>query len=225
MAGWCWPIVAGLLTLACCIRADRLALLRRAEPGKSAGDVVGDMLARDCAGVAAALENAKRSGAWLACGPLDPGIHLSPDDEVFRIGNAAGEAHPIIGEGISMAMQSAWLLCACLLSNTPPPAARDHTWQQGVAARYDAQWRLNFAHRLRLAAAFAHAAMHPRLLGPMLPVLKVAKLLGHGATWSGKVRSALDPETTAWLAAGGSRADKSRANLASSATENVAMNQ
>ena len=31
------------------------------------------------------------------------------------IGNAAAEAHPIIGEGISMAMQSAWFLCERLI--------------------------------------------------------------------------------------------------------------
>ncbi len=29
---------------------------------------------------------------------------------VYPLGNLAGEAHPVIAEGISMAMQSAWLL-------------------------------------------------------------------------------------------------------------------
>ncbi len=206
----------GLLTLACCIRADRLARLRNAQPHTPAGDVVGEMLRRECAGVATALKTATRSGAWLACGPLDPGIHLRPDDEVFRIGNAAGEAHPIIGEGMSMAMQSAWLLCARLLKDTPSPDLRDRAWQHGIAAGYSAEWRLHFARRLRIAAAFARAAMHPRLLASVLPVLEVTRLLAHGAAWSGKVRCALDPRTAAWLASGGSRCSMTRANLAAS---------
>ncbi len=192
----------GLVTLACCIRADRLGLLRRTQREQPAGEVVGDMLRRECAGVAIALEGATRVGAWMACGPLDPGIHLRPEDEIFRIGNAAGEAHPIIGEGMSMAMQSAWLLCAQLLKDTPPPGSRDRAWQRGVAVRYAADWRRHFSHRLRIAAVFAHAAMRPRLLAHLLPVLEATRLLTRGAAWSGKVRCALDAATTRWLALG-----------------------
>ena len=100
----------GTATIACCIRADRLAALRARTPGRSAGEVVEAMLRRECDGVDAALRPARRSGPWLGSGPIDPGIRLREDELVFRIGNAAGEAHPIIGEGMSMAMQSAWLL-------------------------------------------------------------------------------------------------------------------
>ena len=110
----------GLTTLACCIRADRLDALRRASPGQSAGSVVEAMLKRDCAGLAQALLAAQRDGAWLASGPLTPGVHRRRRDAAFCIGNAAGEAHPIIGEGMSMAMQSAWLLCSHLLQANPP---------------------------------------------------------------------------------------------------------
>ena len=49
-------------------------------------------------------------------GPAERGgvrVHLRDGDSIFRIGNAAAEAHPILGEGMSMAMQSAWLLCTC----------------------------------------------------------------------------------------------------------------
>jgi len=192
----------GIATLACCIRAGRLALLRQAQPDKPAGDVVGDMLLRECAGVGAALRCAQRQGAWLSCGPLAPGVRLRPDEDVFRVGNAAGEAHPIIGEGMSMAMQSAWLLCARLLESDAHRDWRDPQWQRAVAARYVADWRGHFTRRLRLAAVFAHLAMHPRLVSFLLPVLKAAKVLEHGAKWSGKVRCALDASTTAWLAAG-----------------------
>ena len=110
----------GLTTVACCIRADRLDALRRASPGQSAGEVVEAMLKRDCAGLAQALLPAQRDGAWLASGPLAPGVHRRRSDAAFCIGNAAGEAHPIIGEGMSMAMQSAWLLCSHLLQATRP---------------------------------------------------------------------------------------------------------
>lgn len=189
----------GMATLACCIRADRLRHLRRTRPDQSAGEVVGEMLERECSGVASTLQGAQRVGEWLACGPLDPGIHLRRHDEVFRIGNAAGEAHPIIGEGMSMAMQSAWLLCAGLLED-PHRNLRQCAWQQRVRARYVAEWRHQFTPRLRLAALFAQVAMRPRLLAPLLPLLNRARLLTYGARWSGKARSAVDPDAAAWLA-------------------------
>jgi len=104
----------GLATLACCVRADRLQALRAAQPGANAGAVVEAMLRRECAGVAAALAGAERAGPWIASGPLRPGVRLGQDDGVFRVGNAAGEAHPIVGEGISMALQSAFVLAGVI---------------------------------------------------------------------------------------------------------------
>jgi 2-polyprenyl-6-methoxyphenol hydroxylase-like FAD-dependent oxidoreductase len=94
-------------TIACCIRADRLAALRACLPGHLAGQVVEAMLRRGCAGVDTARQPAQRRGPWLGSGPIDPDIRLRGDDRILRIGNAAAEAHPIIGEGMSMAMQSA----------------------------------------------------------------------------------------------------------------------
>ena len=194
----------GTLTLACCIRQDKLDACRSAAPGLSAGDVVEAMLKRECLGVAEALGAARRDGAWLASGPLDPGIRLRDDDTLFRIGNAAGEAHPIIGEGMSMAMQSAWLLCAALLR----PALQngktaDPQWQAHVRRLYNAQWRHHFAPRLRLAAMFAHVAMRPAVCAPLLAGLSCwPSLLTQGARWSGKVRCAPGPASIAWLAAG-----------------------
>jgi 2-polyprenyl-6-methoxyphenol hydroxylase-like FAD-dependent oxidoreductase len=87
----------GLCTVACCIRRERLQALRRQAPGLNAGEVVQAWLQQQCAGVADALADARRSGPWLACGPLQTGVRLSARDPVFRIGNAAGEAHPILG--------------------------------------------------------------------------------------------------------------------------------
>ena len=195
----------GLATLACCIREDRLQACRRLHPGVSAGDAVEALLKQACHGVAQALGPARREGAWLAAGPIDPGIRLRADDALFRIGNAAGEAHPIIGEGMSMAMQSAWMLCAQLLR----PAAShdgllsDAAWQSGVHLRYAAEWRRHFAPRLRLAAAFAHLAMRPGLISPFLGLLgRWPGLLTQGARRAGKVSCASGPDTVAWLAAG-----------------------
>ena len=194
----------GLSTLACCIRADRLEICRRESPGMSAGEAVEAYLKRECHAVAAALASAQRVGAWMASGPIDPGIRLNKDDTLFRIGNAAGEAHPIIGEGMSMAMQSAWLLCAQLLQSAPPRARLSDTgWQRSVQRRYAAQWRQHFASRLRLAAAFAHVAMRPTLASPMLAVLRRwPALLTQGARWGGKINCAPAPATVAWLASG-----------------------
>ena len=197
----------GITTLACCIREDRLEACRRAAPGLNAGEAVQTYLRQHCRGVAQALSTAQREGAWLATGPISPGIRLRPDDHVFRIGNAAGEAHPIIGEGISMAMQSAWLLCARLLDT----AARADTslgtaWQRTARHRYIADWHRHFAPRLRLAAVFAHLAMRPALTAPLLALLgRWPGLMTHGARLADKTSCAPSLETVAWLALGADR--------------------
>ena len=183
----------GLATLACCVRADRLQALRAAMPGARAGDVVEAMLRAECAGVAAAFEGASREGAWLASGPLRPGVRLGAGDGIFRVGNAAGEAHPIVGEGISMALQSAFVLAASLapwrdrLVGEATAAAA-----QGEAiAAYEALWRKRFARRLRVAATFAHVAMRPALARAAWPLLeRWPGVLTQGARFSGKTRCA-----------------------------------
>ena len=178
-----------LATLACCVRADRLQALRAERPGDRAGDVVEAMLRRECAGAGNALRDATREGAWLASGPLRPGVRLGAGDGVFRIGNAAGEAHPIVGEGISMALQSAFVLASLIgplkheLLDTAGAAASQRT----VLARYEALWRRRFARRLRVAATFAHVAMRPGLARVAWPVLRRwPDVLTLGARVSGK---------------------------------------
>ncbi len=179
----------GLTTVACCIRRDQLALGRNAAPATSAGDAVQALLMRQCAGVRTALQGASREGPWLAAGPLAPGIRIRGNDTLFRIGNAAGEAHPIIGEGISMALQSAWLLCGHLLSPGHTALTWNPAWQREVALRYNADWRRHFTPRLRLAAVFAHVAMRPALAMPLTALVQAwPGLLKLGAAWSGKTR-------------------------------------
>ncbi len=186
-----------MMTLACCIRLSALRQARRANPGVNAGEAVQAYLQQQCDGVAAALDGARRAGEWLSVGPIRPGLApaaaagdgaLAP----FRIGNAAGEAHPLVGEGISMALQSAWLLCDALIAH---PQARGGTRaaleaQRTVHAIYAARWRHQFLGRMRLAAALAQLAMHPRAVRSLLPLLRRAPgLLTRGARWSGKIRA------------------------------------
>jgi menaquinone-9 beta-reductase len=192
----------GLATLACCVRADRLRTLRAVQAQARAGDVVEAMLRRECAGVRDALAGAAREGAWLASGPLRPGVRLGLRDGVFRIGNAAGEAHPIVGEGISMALQSAFVLAALLgperraLADGATAAAA----QRRAIAAYEALWRRRFARRLRVAAAFAEVAMRPVLARAAWPLVRRwPGVLTEGARWSGKTRCV--PEAARWAGA------------------------
>jgi len=184
----------GETTVACCLRSDRLDALRRAAPGVRAGDVVQAWLERECRGVRDTLRGATRSGPWLASGPIAPGIRVQADGGPFRIGNAAGEAHPILGEGMSMALQSAGLLCAELLDRAPPGGLGSADWQQAVGRAYAIRWRAQFSPRLRLAATFAQLAMRPRSAALLLNVVgRWPGLLTRGAAWGGKVRCAVDP--------------------------------
>ncbi len=207
----------GIATLACCVREDRLAEVRDAQRGERAGEAVEAMLRSQCRCVARALEGASRHGPWLATGPIRPGIRLGtvgPADglasalPVFRVGNAAGEAHPIVGEGISMALQSAFVLASVIGDDRPAMLGADAAQRQRSAStRYEALWRRRFATRLRVAAAFAHTAMRPTLATALGAALRRwPALLTHGAAWSGKTRAA--PEARRWL---GARASARRA--------------
>ncbi|MBC7715455.1 MAG: FAD-dependent monooxygenase [Pseudorhodobacter sp.] len=188
----------GITTLACCIRRDALDAFRSQCPSLRAGDAVQALLMQACAGVREALRGATRDGVWLASGPIAPGIRLRESDAMFRVGNAAGEAHPIIGEGMSMALQSAWMLSAELLGSKvgaqlPEVQVPSADTQALMARRYAIQWRREFSPRMRLAAAFAHVAMRPALSRWLLWAAKLQPgLLTWGARLGGKVRCAAD---------------------------------
>jgi len=196
----------GTTTVACCIRRDRLRAVRAAAPGLRAGEAVEAWLQRECGGVRRALQGAVRELPWLTSGPLDPGLHLEADDGIFRIGNAAGEAHPILGEGMSMALQSAVLLASVLLGRCGAAAVPDATVQVGLQRRYAVAWRKAFAPRLRLAALFAHLAMRPRSAEVLMKLVRIwPGLLTQGARWGGKVRCAEPAGMSGPRAAAGTR--------------------
>jgi flavin-dependent dehydrogenase len=179
----------GELTLAGCIRRDALRACRVVATGQSAGEAFERCLRANTAALRDVLAGARREGAWLGIGPIQPGIRApwSRADGRFMIGNAAAEAHPIIGEGISMAMQSAWLLCAGLVASGRSKASVDTL--ERVGAEYASQWREAFAPRLHLAATLAHLAMRPWLAPIVWPIIARAPwLMTAMARGAGKAR-------------------------------------
>jgi flavin-dependent dehydrogenase len=176
----------GRVSLSFCIRRDGLARCRARYPGHAAGEAVLAHIEASCRGVREALRGARPEGAWLAAGPIRPGIRARHADGVFRIGNLAGEAHPIVAEGISMAMQSAWLLCRELTRADDAFGARGRA---AVASAYAAQWKAAFATRIHAAALFAQVLMRPAAASVVMPVLRqFPGILTACAALSGKTR-------------------------------------
>jgi flavin-dependent dehydrogenase len=176
----------GRVGLSCCVRRDRLSQLRRRYPGDS-GEAVFAHLLESCTGVRDALGGARRLEPWLAAGPIRPGIRLPGPPGVFPVGNAAGEAHPVIAEGISMALQSSWLLARHLQqwrADSASPAVLPD-----VGRSYASAWRRLFGPRLQTSRVVAEWAMRPTAVAGLLPVLWLfPALLSWGARLSGKAR-------------------------------------
>jgi flavin-dependent dehydrogenase len=184
-----------MMTIACCLRRDALSACRARTPQASAGAAVEAFLRGSCAGVAEALHGAHREGAWLSVGPLRPGIRIGTAGGMFRVGNAAGESHALIGEGISMALQSAALLSS-LLTRTPAASIQGRAGME-LHRSYAAAWRRAFAPRLRLAAMYAQVAMRPALSEPTRLLLdRWPALLRGAALLAGKASASLRPTTT-----------------------------
>jgi 2-polyprenyl-6-methoxyphenol hydroxylase-like FAD-dependent oxidoreductase len=174
----------GRVSLSCCIRRDMLALVRSGSRG-SAGETVLDYVAESCLGVRQALAGAVRAGDWLSAGPIRPGIRLPGRHGLFLVGNAAGEAHPAIAEGISMAMQSSWLLANRLIAWRQ--AGASPAGLHAVGEDYASAWRHAFSARIGASAAVAQWAMRPAAVAGMLPLLRqFPQFLTWAARWSGK---------------------------------------
>ena len=176
----------GQASLSCCLRRGRLERLQRVE-GEPAGETVLQHILDSCPVLRPVLDKAIRDEPWLSAGPIRPGLRRCYRDGIFVVGNAAGEAHPVVAEGISMAVQSAWLLTQRLI------AARTQLHERRVADEvgrlYEAEWRRCFAPRIRAAAAVAHWAMRPNLVNATIPFLRRwPGLLTWGARLSGKAR-------------------------------------
>jgi len=174
------------VSLSCCIKQDQLQRIRERLPGVRAPEGVLAHIRTECRGVNQALTNARLDGLWLSAGPIQPGIRFRAGGGIFAIGNAAGEAHPVIAEGISMAMQSAWVLCDLLI-----PRRREVLSGNAIAEishDYVAAWRKGFAGRIRVAAVLAQLILRPAAGRISLPIVKLfPEILTLGARMSGKV--------------------------------------
>jgi menaquinone-9 beta-reductase len=141
----------GRVTLSCCIRRDALARARKRYGGK-AGEAVFCHVLASTKGARRALQDATIEDSILATGPIRPGARRPYFNGIFFSGNIAGEAHPIIAEGISMAIQSSWLLAQQLIADGPAAAPV-------AGPKYAREWKRHFAGRLRAASIFAKLAM------------------------------------------------------------------
>src|SRR5438067_3285753 len=161
------------ISLSCCIRRDALAKVRARHGGKAGEAVLGHIL-QTIRGAREALGDATLEGSILATGPIHPGIRARYHDGTFFTGNLAGEAHPVIAEGISMAIQSSALLARLLVAHR--------------GERYAQDWRQAFSPRIYAAAAIANLAMRrPTRAAGLALVRAVPALLGAGARLSGKL--------------------------------------
>jgi flavin-dependent dehydrogenase len=164
---------AGRISLSCCIRRDALAKVRARHSGK-AGEAVLAHILETTRGAREALGDARLEGGILATGPIHPGIRERYRDGTFFTGNLAGEAHPVIAEGISMAIQSSALLARLLVAHR--------------GERYAQEWRQAFGPRLYAAAAIANLAMRrPTRAAGLALVRAVPGILGAGARLSGTI--------------------------------------
>jgi flavin-dependent dehydrogenase len=180
----------GRLSLSCCIRREALERIR--QSGESASAALHRHLVATTRGIAETLEGADLAGPWLAAGPIRPGLRPVHTDGVFRAGNLAGEAHPVVAEGISMALQSGWLLARTLMRADPGDVAG----RESAAQDYARAYRRQFATRIRAARVFAALAGSPAAHGALAPVLaRAPALLSLGARLSGKARAL--PDATA----------------------------
>ena len=172
----------GRVSISCCIRRNVLSGLRQQFGNVGASDAVSRHVIASCGGVRNVLADAELDGPWLSAGPIQPGMRACYDRGILRVGNIAGESHPVIAEGISMALQSGWLLARELIGS-----GRGSRDSDGVGRRYQAQWRRQFATRIRTAASIAQIALWPGGQTALRALIKqIPATLTLGARLSGK---------------------------------------
>ena len=181
----------GRLTLAGCIRRDTLGVWRARLGEASAGIAFEKYLRHTCREMTGILDGALRVGHWMSVGPLRPGIRTPDLDGPFLVGNAAAETHPLIGEGISMALQSARILANRLIDRSPH--AFDSNESRTLHLEVNKAWRGAFARRMHLAAVYSQIAMRPSLALPVTAMLRCwPPLLTRAAQLAGKSRPPIE---------------------------------
>lgn len=177
----------GRTIIACCVRRDVLREWRLTAPAESAGSTAEAYLRCACRGVGAVLSSARREGAWQSVGPLRLGFNDRISPGVLAVGNVAVEAHPLVGEGICMALQSA-AIRADLLGMKPRRIDKFPTHQ--IQERYSRACRVAFARRMHLAQLYAHIAMYRSLAAPVATLMQFwPRMLTRAARLAGKARA------------------------------------
>lgn len=158
-------LYAGLVRTSDLAAAPRYSLAfvirrRRIEDIGNSGEAQFQDLLHTNPAFATLLAGATRLSPWLASGPLQPGIREVYRDGRFFVGNAAGEVHALVGEGITLALRSAQLLAHSLTGTTPAALAQ-------AGRNYESRWRRLFLPRYYAANLFAHIMMRPTLAAPL----------------------------------------------------------
>jgi 2-polyprenyl-6-methoxyphenol hydroxylase-like FAD-dependent oxidoreductase len=128
----------------------------------------------------ATVRERMRANPWLASGPMDPGIRTIYKAGRFFVGNAAGEVHALVGEGITLALRGAALLAESL---TLHGLANADTAGQAYAAA----WKKEFAPRYHASNLFTNLLIRPALAATAAHFLSACPpLLGYAIARSGK---------------------------------------
>jgi flavin-dependent dehydrogenase len=174
---------AGRVSFSCCIRRDALRRCRAARPELGAGEAVIAHARASCRGLDETLAGARQEAPWLSAGPIRPGIRALAAARVFTVGNAAGEAHPLVAEGISMAIQSGWLAGESIAA----AGALSDDALRLAALRYAGRWHADFAPRVRASAVFAALTTRGLPAAASIALMRrVPSILTWGAQFAGK---------------------------------------
>lgn len=174
-----------------CIRRDTLEQCRYRWPNRKAAEAAFAYIQQSSEAVSQVCAQASLDGQWYSTGPLRPGVRSCANHGIFFVGNAAGEAHPIIADGINMAIQSAWILCHCLVGSAP--SGRIDQDLEAIGRLYAEHWRSEIGPRIRSGSLFATIAMSASNMWGGLLCEHLPWLLKLGAVLSGKTRAISHP--------------------------------
>ena len=107
------------------------------------------------------LRHARPIGDFLACGPMVPGVRQVYTDGRFFVGNAAGEVHALIGEGLTLALGAGQLLGRVIGEHRAALAGGEDLAVIGEA--YRDRWLDQFGSRLRWGNVFSQVLMRTLL--------------------------------------------------------------
>ena len=135
------------------------ALLHYSQVGGRAPDELWEDFRAQNAALARATQDCVPQFAWLATGNVGFGRFAPVQNEMLRVGDAAGYIHPLTGDGMAMAARSGELAAQILGENSVFEEA---------APRYSEIWHREFDPRLRAAARLQPLFTAPLFTTPAL---------------------------------------------------------